>query len=89
VSLSRERKSEIIESHRQHTQDTGSPEVQIALLSEQIDHLTEHFKSHKNDHHSRRGLLKMVGVRRRLLDYLKRTDGQRYTEIIKKLGIRK
>jgi small subunit ribosomal protein S15 len=89
LSLSRERKSEIILSHRQHAQDTGSPEVQIALLSEQIDHLTEHFKVHKKDHHSRRGLLKMVGVRRRLLDYLKRSDGQRYLEIIKKLGIRK
>ncbi len=89
MSLSRERKAEIIQSHRQHTQDTGSPEVQIALLSEQIDHLTEHFKIHKKDHHSRRGLLKMVGVRRRLLDYLKRTDGQRYLEIIKRLGIRK
>ena len=89
MSLSREQKSDIIQSHRQHTQDTGSPEVQIALLSDQIDHLTEHFKSHKKDHHSRRGLLKMVGVRRRLLDYLKRTDSQRYLGIIKRLGIRK
>jgi small subunit ribosomal protein S15 len=89
LSLSRERKVEVIQSHRHHAQDTGSPEVQIALLSEQIDHLTEHFKLHKKDHHSRRGLLRMVGVRRRLLDYLKRSDGQRYLEIIKKLGIRK
>ncbi|MEE9218684.1 MAG: 30S ribosomal protein S15 [Acidobacteriota bacterium] len=89
MSLSHERKSEIIQTHQQHPQDTGSPEVQIALLSEQIGHLTEHFKNHKKDNHSRRGLLKMVGVRRRLLDYLKRTDSQRYLEIIKKLGIRK
>jgi len=89
LSLTRERKVEIIQTHRQHAQDTGSPEVQIALLSEQIDHLTDHFKSHKKDHHSRRGLLKMVGVRRRLLDYLKRSDAQRYLEIIKRLGIRK
>ncbi|MEE9231441.1 MAG: 30S ribosomal protein S15 [Acidobacteriota bacterium] len=89
MSLSRESKAEVIQTHRQHPQDTGSPEVQIALLSEQITHLTEHFKSHKKDHHSRRGLLKMVGVRRRLLDYLKRTDSQRYLEIIKRLGIRK
>ena len=72
-----------------HDNDTGSPEVQVALLSERINYLTEHFKSHAKDHHSRRGLLKLVGQRRRLLDYLKSKDADRYAEMIKRLGIRK
>ena len=78
--------------HRQlrtHGADTGSPEVQVALLSERISYLTEHFKTHAKDHHSRRGLLKLVGQRRRLLDYLKRKDTERYAELIRRLGIRK
>ncbi len=89
MTLSVQQKSEIISSYRKHGSDTGSPEVQIALLSERINYLTEHFKRHVKDHHSRRGLLKMVGQRRRLLDYLKRHDFDRYKEIIQKLGIRK
>ena len=72
-----------------HDGDTGSPEVQVALLSERINYLTEHFKAHAKDHHSRRGLLKLVGQRRRLLDYLKRKDTDRYAELIQRLGIRK
>lgn len=87
--LTHARKSEVIGSYRTHDTDTGSPEVQIALLSERISYLTEHFKTHVKDHHSRRGLLKLVGKRRRLLDYLKRKDVDRYAELIKKLGIRK
>ncbi len=82
-------KSNIITEYRVHDSDTGSPEVQIALLSNRITYLTEHFKSHAKDHHSRRGLLKMVGRRRRLLDYLKKTDLDRYRTVIEKLGIRK
>ncbi|HUO83954.1 MAG TPA: 30S ribosomal protein S15 [Thermoanaerobaculia bacterium] len=82
-------KTEIITSYRTHDSDTGSPEVQIALLSSRIEYLTEHFKTHAKDHHSRRGLLKMVGRRRRLLDYLKHQDVERYRTIIEKLGIRK
>lgn len=89
MTLSVQQKSEIISSHRKHVTDTGSPEVQIALLSERINYLTEHFKRHVKDHHSRRGLLKLVGQRRRLLDYLRRRDFERYKEIIQKLGIRK
>ena len=89
MPLSRERKTELITSFRTHEGDTGSPEVQIALLTTTINHLTEHFKIHKKDHHSRQGLLKMVGKRRRLLDYLKRKDFERYHIIIGKLGIRK
>ena len=89
MPLNRERKSELITSFRTHEGDTGSPEVQVALLTSTIDHLTEHFKIHKKDHHSRQGLLKMVGKRRRLLDYLKRKDFERYHSIIGKLGIRK
>jgi len=89
LSMSRERKSGIIETYKTHSSDTGSPEVQVALLSERIEYLTEHFKTHRKDHHSRRGLLMMVGARRRLLDYLKRKDTDRYKELIKKLGIRK
>ena len=83
------RKSTIIEELKQHDGDTGSPEVQIALLTERIKYLTEHFKTHKKDHHSRRGLLKLVGQRRRLLDYLKKKDVDRYRNTIKALGIRK
>jgi len=79
----------MITNYRTHDGDTGSPEVQIALLSNRITYLTEHFKSHAKDHHSRRGLLKLVGRRRRLLDYLKKTDQERYRSIIDKLGIRK
>ena len=79
----------IIESYKTHDGDTGSPEVQIALLSSRITHLTEHFKSHPKDHHSRRGLLKLVSQRRRLLDYLKRTRYERYLTVIDRLGLRK
>jgi small subunit ribosomal protein S15 len=89
VALSRDRKSGIIGSYKTHDDDTGSPEVQVALLSERINYLTEHFKIHAKDHHSRRGLLKLVGQRRRLLDYLKSKDTERYADLIKRLGIRK
>jgi small subunit ribosomal protein S15 len=84
-----ERKSALVTQYRQHESDTGSPEVQVALLSERIGQLTEHFKTHKKDHHSRRGLLKLVGQRRRLLDYLKGKDPNRYKNLIAGLGIRK
>ena len=87
--LTNERKTEVIGSYRTHDKDTGSPEVQVALLSERINYLTEHFKTHVKDHHSRRGLLKLVQQRRRLLDYVKRKDADRYAELIKRLGIRK
>jgi small subunit ribosomal protein S15 len=80
---------EIVSTYRRHESDTGSPEVQIALLSARIVHLTEHFKTHVKDHHSRRGLLKLVGQRRRLLDYLRREDFQRYKTLIGQLGIRR
>ena len=89
MSLVKGQKTEIIENYRTHPTDTGSPEVQIAILSERITYLTEHFKTHKKDHHSRRGLLKLVGLRRRLLDYLRRNDQARYVEIIGRLAIRK
>lgn len=89
MALTREGKSEIIDTYRVHPTDTGSPEVQIAILSRRIEYLTEHFKDHKKDHHSRRGLLKLVGRRRRLLDYLKNSDVGRYQDVIQKLGIRK
>ena len=89
MPLAKEKKKEVIGTYKQHDNDTGSPEVQIALLTERITTLTDHFKIHKKDHHSRRGLLKLVGQRRRLLDYLKRKDINRYHEIITKLGIRK
>ena len=89
VALSRDRKSGIIGTYKTHDGDTGSPEVQVALLSERINYLTEHFKIHAKDHHSRRGLLKLVGQRRRLLDYLKSKDSERYADLIKRLGIRK
>jgi small subunit ribosomal protein S15 len=79
----------VIEQFRLHKTDTGSPEVQVALLSRRIDYLTEHFKVHVKDHHSRRGLLKLVGQRRRLLDYLKNKDFERYQKLIQRLGIRK
>jgi small subunit ribosomal protein S15 len=82
-------KANIIEKYRTHDSDTGSPEVQIALLSERINYLTEHFKTHKKDHHSRRGLLKLVSQRRRQLDYLKRTDVERYRSLIGRLNLRK
>ena len=85
----KERKQEIIETYRLSETDTGSPEVQIALLTERINHLNEHLKINKKDHHSRRGLLKMVGKRRSLLNYLERTDIERYRAIIEKLGMRK
>ncbi len=89
MALKKEKKNEIVSEFQQHESDTGSPEVQIALLSERIRELTEHFKIHKKDHHSRRGLLKLVGQRRRLLDYLKRRDFARYKDVIERLGIRK
>ena len=81
--LTNDRKTEVIGTYRTHDADTGSPEVQVALLSERINYLTEHFKTHVKDHHSRRGLLKLVGQRRRLLDYLKRKDADRYAELIR------
>lgn len=89
MSTTKQQKSDLINTYRVHDADTGSPEVQIALLSNRITYLTEHFKSHAKDHHSRRGLLKLVGRRRRLLDYLKQVDVERYRSIIDKLGIRK
>ena len=89
MALTKDRKTELIGSYRTHESDTGSPEVQVAILSERINYLTEHFKSHAKDHHSRRGLLKLVGQRRRLLDYLKQKDAERYADLIRKLGIRK
>ncbi len=87
--LASERKQEVISQYRTHPTDTGSPQVQIAVLSERIGELTEHFKTHKKDHASRRGLLMMVSRRRRLLDYLKSHDSEAYKEVIQKLGIRK
>ena len=89
VALTKDRKTDIIGTYKTHDNDTGSPEVQVALLSERINYLTEHFKIHAKDHHSRRGLLKLVGQRRRLLDYLKSKDSERYAEVIRRLGIRK
>ena len=87
--LLKEEKSEIIEKNRTHENDTGSPEVQIAILTKRISDLTEHLKTHKNDHHSRRGLLKMVGHRRNLLNYLAKKDINRYRAVVEKLGLRK
>ena len=87
--LTTEVKKEIIEKFKLHKEDTGSPEVQIALLSNRISYLTEHFKVHKKDHHSRRGLLKLVGQRGKLLNYLKKSNIKRHQQIIKELGIRK
>ncbi|HBR16297.1 MAG: 30S ribosomal protein S15 [Deltaproteobacteria bacterium RIFCSPLOWO2_12_FULL_43_16] len=87
--LTQQRKQEVIKTFKRSEADTGSAEVQIAILSERVNYLTEHFKAHVDDHHSRRGLLKIVGQRRRLLDYLKRKDASRYKAIVDKLGLRK
>jgi len=89
MSITAERKSALIREHAKGSTDTGSPEVQVAILSERITNLTEHFKTHKKDNHSRQGLLKMVSQRRRLLDYLKSRDVARYQKIIEKLGLRR
>jgi small subunit ribosomal protein S15 len=89
MSLTAEAKSEIVEQHKRSPNDTGSPEVQVALLTSRIQHLTEHFKVHKGDHHSRRGLLRLVNQRRSLLDYLKNKDVQRYRDLIERLGLRR
>jgi len=89
MSLSVEKTQAVINDYKRAPNDTGSPEVQVALLSARIEHLTQHFGTHIKDHHSRRGLLKLVGQRRRLLDYLKQKDAERYAELIRKLGIRK
>ena len=89
MSVIRERKAQIVSEHRLHKKDTGSPEVQIALLTDRINHLTEHMKAHKKDYHTRLGLLKLVGKRRRLLDYLKRSDVESYRQVIANLGLRR
>lgn len=89
MAQTQEVKQDIIEKYRIHDTDTGSPEVQVALLTERINELTEHFKIHKQDHHGRRGLLKLVGRRRRLLDYMKRKDVERYRQAIQRLGLRR
>ena len=89
MPLTRESKSTLIERYQVHPRDTGSPEVQIAVLSERINYLNEHFRVHRKDHSSRRGLLIMVGKRRRLLEYLKRRDSERYKTVLDRLGIRK
>ena len=89
MSLSKEQKSTLITTYKLHAGDTGSPDVQVALLTERINSLAPHFKEHKKDHHSRRGLLKLVSSRRRLLDYIKKTDNARYQQLIQRLNIRK
>lgn len=89
MAISQERKSELINEYKTHENDTGSPEVQIAVLTEQINNLNDHLRTHKKDHHSRRGLMKMVGKRRNLLTYLRNNDVQRYRELINKLGLRR
>lgn len=89
MALLKEAKTQLIKEYRQHDKDSGSPEVQIAVLTNRISYLTEHFKLHKKDHHSRRGLLQLVGRRRRLLDYLRDVDDARYRAVIDRLGIRK
>ena len=89
MALAKEAKTDLVHQYRQHERDTGSPEVQIAILTNRIGYLTEHFKLHKKDHHSRRGLLQLVGRRRRLLDYLRRIDSERYRAVLERLGIRK
>ncbi len=89
MSVDKARKAEIVETHRLHESDTGSPEVQVALLTERINHLTGHMKEHKKDFHTRHGLLKLVGQRRRMLDYLKDRDIESYRDVIKQLGIRR
>ena len=89
MALSVEEKQEVIEAHKQHENDTGSPEVQIALLTKRITDLTEHFKTHKHDHHSRNGLIKLVGQRRRMLNYLRKKDVNRYRNLLHRLNLRK
>jgi small subunit ribosomal protein S15 len=89
MAIVKERTAGTVQGYRRHATDTGSPEVQIALLTDRIGYLTEHFKVHRKDHHSRRGLLMLVGQRRRLLDYLKRKNFQAYKQVIERLGIRK
>lgn len=89
MSLTKEKKTQVISGNKVHDRDTGSPEVQVALLTERINELTPHFKEHKKDHHSRRGLLMLVGRRRRLLDYLRSVDASRYKAVIERLNIRK
>ena len=89
MTITAERKTELVHEHARQDGDTGSPEVQVAILTERIKNLTEHFKGHKKDNHSRRGLLMMVNKRRSLLDYLRHKDGQRYLDLIAKLGLRK
>jgi small subunit ribosomal protein S15 len=89
MSMSEEQKSEVIKEYQQGAGDTGSPEVQVALLTTRINQLTEHFNEHKHDHHSRRGLVRMVNSRRKLLDYLKRKDVERYRSLISRLGLRR
>lgn len=89
MTLNREQKASVIGSYKTHESDTGSPEVQIAILSGRIGYLTTHFKTHSKDHHSRRGLMMLVGQRRRILDYLRKKDSKRYRELIEKLGLRK
>jgi len=89
MSITEDRKKQVIEEYKVHESDTGSPEVQIAVLTERIANLTEHFRTHAKDHHSRRGLLKLVGRRRRLLDYLKNKDIARYRAIVQRLGLRR
>ena len=89
MPLTSERKGDLIRSFRRHEQDSGSPEVQVAILSERIGYLTEHLKTHRKDHHTRRGLLKLVGRRRRLLGYLRASDFARYTTLIERLGLRR
>lgn len=89
MALTKERKQELLSTFRRHEKDSGSPEVQVAVLTEKINYLTEHFKTHTKDHHSRRGLLRMVNERRRLLDYLRREDAAAYTTLIQRLGLRR
>ena len=89
MPLDKEKKQDLIHKYRVHEGDTGSPEVQIALITERLEQLNEHFKTHRRDHHSRRGLIKLVGLRRRLLAYLRRTDVDRYRKIVAALGLRK
>jgi small subunit ribosomal protein S15 len=89
VTLTKEHKTSLISNYKTHEKDTGSPEVQIAILSERIGYLTTHFKTHNKDHHSRRGLMMLVGQRRRMLDYLRKKNSKRYRELIEKLGLRK
>jgi small subunit ribosomal protein S15 len=89
MAITQERKTQIIQDHKTHESDTGSPEVQVAILTENIINLTDHLRTHKKDHHSRRGLLKMVGQRRKLLAYLKNNDVKRYSVLIERLGLRR